>query len=311
VSFNDYQTADANRKAKASGSGGGASTWTPQGTPTPGTPPPTAPKQTFEQFIAAEEEKLGQSLGEAKRAELKKQFDAAQQVTPTPEAVNTDLSQYGYGYTVQQVIKGLIPAEKVLTGGTEASRDLAQQQLEDAEKRGLIERRLSEQQLKLVDQISADVRGDKDIIAFTETRDGYDRVQTGADLNNSVGDLSLIFGYMKMLDPASVVRETEFSNAENAIGFAQKTLNFPKKLISGDRLTTEGRQYFANAARRLYESKKKSYDTAYKQYEDRAKRSNIDPALVLRDYGSANATGAGAGPAGGAGDILSRYGVSQ
>jgi hypothetical protein len=70
--------------------------------------------------------------------------------------------------------------------------------------------------------IADDVRQDPDVKDFIQVRDGYERVQTGANLANGQGDLSLLFGYMKMLDPNSVVRETEFSNAESAMGYPSR-----------------------------------------------------------------------------------------
>lgn len=49
---------------------------------------------------------------------------------------------------------------------------------------------------------------------------------------------------MKILDPNSVVRETEFANAEQAQGTLQRVFNIPSKFIKGTRLTQEGRQYW-------------------------------------------------------------------
>ena len=51
---------------------------------------------------------------------------------------------------------------------------------------------------------------------YQEVKSAYGRVLSSED--TAVGDLSLIFGYMKMLDPGSVVREGEFATAQNAAG---------------------------------------------------------------------------------------------
>lgn len=134
--------------------------------------------------------------------------------------------------------------------------------------------------------IADDVRQDPDVKDFIQIRDGYDRVQTGANLDNAQGDLALIFGYNKMLDPNSVVRETEFSNAEEAQGALQQVMNFPAKFVSGNRLTPAGRQHFVEAARSLYDAKKVNYDNAVNYYGDRAQAFGIDPRMVLRDFGT-------------------------
>lgn len=132
-----------------------------------------------------------------------------------------------------------------------------------------------------------DVRQDPDVKDFVAIRDGYERVQSGSQLNSGPGDLALIFGYMKMLDPTSVVRETEFANAESAIGYAQKAINIPSKFISGTRLTAEGRQFFVAAAKKQYDTKKVNYDRAIDFYKSSANSYGIDPSNVVRDFSSA------------------------
>lgn len=131
-----------------------------------------------------------------------------------------------------------------------------------------------------------DVRTDPDVKDFVAIRDGYERIKTGANLGTGPGDLAIIFGYMKMLDPTSVVRETEFSNAETAIGYAQKALNLPDKFLKGTRLTQEGRQFFVNAAERLYETKKVNYDNAVQFYKESGAAYGIPPEYITRDFAS-------------------------
>jgi hypothetical protein len=117
-------------------------------------------------------------------------------------------------------------------------------------------------------------------------RGGYERVQTGANLANGQGNLSLLFGYMKMLGPSSVVRETEFANAKTAMGYAQQVLNLPSKAITGNRLTPESRTQFVAAANALYNAKKGNYDNAVQYYSGRAQAFGIDLQMVIRDHGT-------------------------
>lgn len=74
--------------------------------------------------------------------------------------------------------------------------------------------------------------------------------------NSAVGDLSLIFGYMKMLDPGSVVREGEFANAQNAAGVPDRLINVYNKVLSGERLNDGQRSAFKGQAKNLFESSK-------------------------------------------------------
>lgn len=87
---------------------------------------------------------------------------------------------------------------------------------------------------------------------FTEVRSAFDRVNASQD--NAVGDLSLIFGYMKMLDPGSVVREGEFANAQNAAGVPERVLNMYNRVLSGERLNKSQRESFKGQAGQLMEA---------------------------------------------------------
>lgn len=85
---------------------------------------------------------------------------------------------------------------------------------------------------------------------YQEVKSAYGRVLASED--NAVGDLSLIFGYMKMLDPGSVVREGEFATAQNAAGVPERIQNIYNQVVSGQRLSPSQRQSFKGQAAKLY-----------------------------------------------------------
>lgn len=85
---------------------------------------------------------------------------------------------------------------------------------------------------------------------FQDVRESYRRVNASQD--NAVGDLSLIFGFMKMLDPGSVVREGEFATAQNAAGIPDRIQNLYNKALRGERLTKGQRDAFKGQAQQLY-----------------------------------------------------------
>lgn len=85
---------------------------------------------------------------------------------------------------------------------------------------------------------------------YQDVKSAYSRVLASED--TAVGDLSLIFGYMKMLDPGSVVREGEFANAQNATGVPGKVQNIYNQVVRGERLTPEQRKAFKGQAKGLY-----------------------------------------------------------
>ena len=87
---------------------------------------------------------------------------------------------------------------------------------------------------------------------YQEVKSAYGRVLSSED--TAVGDLSLIFGYMKMLDPGSVVREGEFATAQNAAGVPERIMNIYNKVASGQRLSPSQRESFKGQAKGLYNS---------------------------------------------------------
>ena len=89
----------------------------------------------------------------------------------------------------------------------------------------------------------------KSIGTSLDTREAYRRVEASKD--NAVGDLSLIFGYMRMLDPETGVREGEFANAENAAGVPERITNLYNKVVRGERLTANQRKSFIEQAGEL------------------------------------------------------------
>lgn len=93
------------------------------------------------------------------------------------------------------------------------------------------------------------------IKSFTDVNDAFRKISAAED--SAVGDLSLIFSFMKMLDPGSVVREGEFATAQNAAGVSDKIVNIYNKILSGERLTKGQRKSFKGQSKGLMTAAKK------------------------------------------------------
>ncbi len=97
---------------------------------------------------------------------------------------------------------------------------------------------------------------------YQEVKSAYQRILASED--SAVGDLSLIFGYMKMLDPGSVVREGEFATAQNAAGVPDRVMNLYNRALSGQRLNPSQRQSFKGQADKLYKTAATQEETVRK-----------------------------------------------
>lgn len=110
-------------------------------------------------------------------------------------------------------------------------------------------------------------------------RDAYQRVKSAKP--DAAGDLSLIFAYMKILDPNSVVREQEFANAQNAAGVPDRIRNLYNQVKEGVRLNPEQRKQFIGQAEALFENAKTNQKQVRGTYGNRAKQWGIPENMVL------------------------------
>jgi hypothetical protein len=99
----------------------------------------------------------------------------------------------------------------------------------------------------------------------------------------AAGDMSRIFGYMKILDPGSTVREGEYASAENARGVPDSVRAQYNRVMSGQRLTPKQREEFTQSAGDLVNSQKTQFETQKKYYTDIASQNRINPANVIYD----------------------------
>ncbi len=88
---------------------------------------------------------------------------------------------------------------------------------------------------------------------YFAVRDAYDRIAASVEDPDAAGDIALIFNYMKMLDPGSVVREGEFATAQNAGSVAQSVYNLYNRVLSGERLAKGQRDMFSKRAEKLFD----------------------------------------------------------
>lgn len=99
----------------------------------------------------------------------------------------------------------------------------------------------------------------------------------------AANDLAMIFGYMKILDPGSVVREGEFANAQNAAGVAPRIRNLYNRAKEGTRLTPEQRQEFLQSAYGAVKSQLPALQALDMQFRNIAAADNLDPSRIIID----------------------------
>jgi hypothetical protein len=116
---------------------------------------------------------------------------------------------------------------------------------------------------------------------FETISSGYRNILSAAEQPSAAGDIALVYGFMKLQDPGSTVREGEYATAENAGGVSSRIRAQYNKALSGERLAPEVRKDFVAQAKRLYKGQTERYDQKRSRYADLAARSGLDPADVI------------------------------
>lgn len=129
---------------------------------------------------------------------------------------------------------------------------------------------------------------------YQEVKSAYGRVLASDE--SAVGDMSMIFSYMKMLDPGSVVREGEFATAQNAAGVPERIQNIYNRVVSGERLSPSQRTSFKGQAGKLYSTAKTQEATVRQGIERMAKGYGLSPEKIFYEPTETPPPGAIANP---------------
>ena len=106
---------------------------------------------------------------------------------------------------------------------------------------------------------------------YTELAQAFRKVEAAALNPSAAGDISLVYGYMKILDPGSTVMQGEQATAQNAGGVPDRIRATYNKALTGESLADNVRLDFYAQARNLIESQRQmaaDVGERYKQYAD-------------------------------------------
>jgi len=117
---------------------------------------------------------------------------------------------------------------------------------------------------------------------FQEVQKSYSRIKV-TDASTAAGQMSLVFQYMKMMDPGSSVREGEFANAQNTTGIPGAVLNAYNKARDGQFLNTTQVGEFQAQAESLYQSAAEEFERSFQQYRDTAGQYKFDTNRTIPD----------------------------
>ena len=119
---------------------------------------------------------------------------------------------------------------------------------------------------------------------FRTIQDAYAKIKEAAAGESGAGDMSMLYAYVRMLDPGSVVRESEFAMAAQSGSLGERVQGAVNKILSGERLPPTLRESFLSEAQKIYGTQRKQYGSIKDQYTKLAQRWGIKPEDVVVNF---------------------------
>jgi hypothetical protein len=135
------------------------------------------------------------------------------------------------------------------------------------------------QAMRIADQY----RNDPTVKNAAIIAENFEKIRGVAKAPSAAGDISLVFSYMKMLDPGSTVREGEFATAQNAAGVPDRVRNAYNKAQTGEFLSPKQRNDFIQQAMAVATAQRKLVGGVSKRYGAIASRYGVDPSEIVYD----------------------------
>lgn len=118
--------------------------------------------------------------------------------------------------------------------------------------------------------------------AFKETQSAYDQIKVAIKKESPAGDLAAATKIMKILDPGSVVRESELGMAMAATGAMDRVSNYANMVVTGQKLTPSQRKDFGELSAQLYGAAADRYNKSADEYQGVAKDYNLNSDRVAK-----------------------------
>lgn len=116
---------------------------------------------------------------------------------------------------------------------------------------------------------------------YNDMKSAYGQVMTSLDQGTPIGDVAGATKVMKLLDPGSVVRESELGIAMAASGRMDRLKNYFNMWQSGNKLTEQQRSDFKQLSNELYAAAGQAYNQKRQEYQDYGQSFGLDASKAL------------------------------
>ncbi len=130
-------------------------------------------------------------------------------------------------------------------------------------------------------KLRGDFRSEPVYKDFQAIDSAYRIINKSLDAGTAAGDLGASTKLMKLLDPDSVVRESELAMAMQATGKLDQLYNYANKIATGEFLSPKQKSEFRSLATEFYNSAAEQYNLKRGEYADIADRNQINVLDVV------------------------------
>jgi len=130
-------------------------------------------------------------------------------------------------------------------------------------------------------KLRGDFRSEPVYKDFQAIDSAYRQINKGLDAGTAAGDLAASTKLMKLLDPTSVVRESELVMAMQATGKLDQLYNYANKIATGQFLSPKQKGEFRELATEFYNSAGEQYNTKRGEYAGIAERNQLNVPDVV------------------------------
>lgn len=108
-------------------------------------------------------------------------------------------------------------------------------------------------------------------------------VRAAAESATPAGDISLVFAYMRVLDPNSTVKTSEYATAEQATNVPDQIRNLYNRLLQGTRLNDRQRMDFVARSNDIAREQSRSIQAQISRFGRISERYGVPSDLVVYD----------------------------
>lgn len=224
----------------------------------------------------------GEAARRAASQAAKGQYGANQAATAQSEAAKNATAQWLAG----QGPKGEALAQAVASGAMSGSEAMAAYSNPDFVMPG-VDGGMPPVDQKDMDKLAQDLRSsvgdDIKIIAATDA--AFNGLQKAAIAGNPMDTRTIVSLFSKLVDPTTGVLGGEAAATLESVGFGQSLIDLINKEAAGGGLTVKTRQMMLDAAQRVAEARRVSFEQTIGPIVEYAKERGVDPrALGLPQY---------------------------